>query len=523
MQGGVNMFTSIGREIPDDIAMDREIRPFKGAFAYTPSGTKATTYLSSSRPGEKKIVNSLKEVIQLVGLEDGMTISFHHHLRFGDYVINLVLDTIAEMGIKDLTFTATGHHPIPDSFIRHIENGVITRIEHTIVLEELGTVAAKGLLKRPIVVRSHGGRPRAIEAGDLPIDVSFIAAPTADTYGNINGVDGPSFCGALGYAVADAQYARKVVAVTNNLVDYPLDYISIPQTDVDYVVVVDKIGDPTKIASGGGIRMTKDPRDIKIAQDIIKVIEASGLIKNGFSFQAGTGGISLAVTKYLENIMKKNDVRGSFLMGGITSSSVDLLRKGLFKVAFDVQSFDLGAAASLRQDRNHIEVSASMYANPHNKGCIVNMLDIVILSTLEVDTKFNANVLTGSDGIMRTGPGGHSDASAGAKLTILATPLLRGRIPVVVEDVVSVTAPGETIDVVVTEYGVAVNPARHDLIELLKDAGVKLVRIEDLRVLAEKIAGKPKQLEVTDKVIGIVEYRDGSIIDVVRQPLAYRE
>jgi citrate lyase subunit alpha/citrate CoA-transferase len=514
------MKVATGRQIPDQIPGRREVRPYAGPFAFVPTGVKVAPPLSMVRPGEKKVVDSLREAIRLAGLKDGMTISFHHHLRFGDYVINMVLDTIAEMGIKDLKFTATGHHPVPESFIKHMENGVITRIEHAVLVDQLGVAVARGLLKEPVTIRSHGGRPRAIEAGELPIDVAFIAAPTADTYGNLNGIDGPSHCGSLGYAVADAQYAKCVVAVTDNLVPYPLRYISIPQTNVDYVVPVSKIGDPTKIATGA-IRKTSNPRDILIAQQIIKVMEASGLVQPRFSFQAGTGGVSLAVTQFLTEIMQQRDIRGSFLMGGITGSTVGLLEKGLFDIIFDVQSFDLDAVASLGRNPNHCEVSASFYANPHNKGCVVNLLDVVILSALEVDTKFNVNVLTGSDGVMRTGPGGHQDTAAGSKLTIIGTPLLHGRIPAIVDDVVTVVTPGETVDVVVTEYGVAVNPLRQDLIDRMKDARLPLASIEDLKLKAEKLAGKPKAPEFTDQIVGVVEYRDGSVIDVVRQPRSW--
>ena len=45
--------------------------------------------------------------MEQAGLRDGMTISFHHHLRNGDYVLNMVLDEAAKMGVKDLTVNAS--------------------------------------------------------------------------------------------------------------------------------------------------------------------------------------------------------------------------------------------------------------------------------------------------------------------------------------------------------------------------------------------------------------------------------
>ena len=99
-------------------------------------------------------------------------------------------------------------------------------------------------MENPVVIRSHGGRARAITAGDIHIDVAFLGAPSSDEYGNINGTQGKATCGSLGYAMIDAKYADQVVAITDSLVPYPNTPISIPQTDVDYVVVVDEIGDP---------------------------------------------------------------------------------------------------------------------------------------------------------------------------------------------------------------------------------------------------------------------------------------
>ena len=48
--------------------------------------------------------------------------------------------------------------------------------------------------------------------------------------------------------MVDAKYADQVVIITDTLVPFPNTPISIPQTDVDYVVEVDAIGDPAGIA-----------------------------------------------------------------------------------------------------------------------------------------------------------------------------------------------------------------------------------------------------------------------------------
>jgi len=365
-------------------------------------------------------------------------------------------------------------------------------------------------------MRTHGGRARAIECGQLKIDVAFIAAPAADDYGNVNGVQGPAACGSLGYAFPDAEFASNVVAVTDHLVEYPLSPVSIPQTRVDYVVKVDKVGDPKGIVSGT-TRITKDPVGLKIADSAAKVIKAAGLIKDGFSFQTGAGGASLATAHFVRQMMEEDNVSGSFALGGITGYMVEMLEKGLFKKVMDVQGFDLDAIRSIATNPNHLEIGANYYASPFNNGCAVNKLDAVILGATEIDTDFNVNVVTGSDGLIMGGSGGHADAAAGAKVTIVVANLLRGRLPIIVDKVLTATTPGETIDVLVTERGIAVNPRRADLREMLLAAGLPVKEISTLKTEAEKIAGVPDQLITGDRVVAVVEYRDGTIIDVVRQ------
>jgi len=163
-------------------------------------------------------------------------------------------------------------------------------------------------------------------------------------------------------------------------------------------------------------------------------------------------------------------------------------------------------------------MSASLYGNPHTKSPIVNSLDVMILGATEIDTDFNVNVVTGSDGIIMGASGGHNDCAAGSKLTIIVTNLLKGRLCVVRDHVTTITTPGETVDVLVTEYGIAINPRRTDLLEKLKDSGLPLVDIEELREIGIRLTGAPKAQEFTDRIIGVVEYRDGTVIDVVRQP-----
>jgi len=210
---------------------------------------------------------------------------------------------------------------------------------------------------------------------------------------------------------------------------------------------------------------------------------------------------------------------GSFGTGGITGVFVDMLEMGLFKVLYDVQSFDIPSIESIKKNPNHIEMSSSFYANPHNKGAMVNSLDVVVLSATEVDLKFNVNVITDSNGIIMGASGGHSDTAAGANLAVIVVPLLRNRLPMVRDRVHTIVTPGESVDVIVTEYGIAVNPLRKDVLANLQDKGLLLKTIEELQEIAYSLAGKPEDIPVSDEIVGIVEYRDGTILDVIRKPL----
>ena len=507
---------AVGREIPEYIDGLGELTPFKGINKIEPTTKKAGAKIRMNKPGEEKLVATLEDAIKKSGLKDGMTISFHHHMRNGDTLVNRVLDIIARMGIKDITLApsslGTCHAPVID----HIKNGVVTGIQSSGLREPLGDELSKGILKKPVIIRSHGGRARAIEDGELHIDVAFIAAPSCDKMGNINGVNGKSACGSLGYAIVDAQYADYVIAVTDNLVDFPNLPASINQTMVDCVCVVDEIGDPKKIVSGA-IRFSDNPRDLLIARNAVKAIVNSGYFKNGFVYQTGAAGASLAVTKLLREEMIKNNIKASLGLGGITSQLVELHEEGLMDALYDTQCFDLNAVESIRKNPKHYEISASFYANPNTSGPAVNNLDFVMLGALEIDTDFNVNVMTKSDGTINQAIGGHQDTAVGAKMSVILAPLLRGRIPIIVDKVTTICTPGEAVDVICTDYGIVVNPKRTDLIERFKKAGIELKTIQEMKDFAERLTGKPDPVEFTDEIVAVVEYRDGSIIDVIKK------
>ena len=459
-----------------------------------------------------KLISSIRQAIEQSGLQDGMTVSFHHHLRNGDFVLNMVMEEIAQLGIKDLTVNASSLFDIHAPLLNHIENKVVTGLAADYISAGLGRAISQGILEKPVQFRTHGGRPKDIALGRTPIDVAFIAAPTADAMGNCSGKYGKSACGSLGYAYADAMYAKKVVVITDNLVEYPLQDVSISEKYVDYVVTVDAIGDPKGIVSGT-TKITRDPVGLVMAKLAARVIEASGLLKDGFAFQTGAGGASLAVAKYLKDIMLEKNIKGSFGLGGITGYMVDMLQAGCFEKLMDVQCFDLTAVESLRDNPCHHEISAMQYAAPGEPNVAVDSLDVVILGATEIDTDFNVNVHTDSNGLIMGGSGGHSDTAAGAKLSMIIAPLFRARLPIITDRVTCISTPGKDIDVLVTQGGIAVNPRQAELKQRLVDAGLPIVDIHELKEKAERITGKPAKLPKGDRVVAEVIGRNGDILD----------
>lgn len=480
---------------------------------------KVTIPLLQKETEDNKITATLEEAVRKSGLKDGMTISFHHHFRAGDYIVNMVLDVLAKMGFKNLTLAASSLTTCHDPVIGHIKSGLITKIHTSGMRGALADAVSDGLMDEPVVFWSHGARATAIAEGRLHIDVAFLGAPSSDPYGNSNGYtregEGKSICGSMGYARIDAQYADHVIIITDNIVPYPNVPFAISQRYVDQIVVVPSIGDPEKIMSGA-TRFTKKPGDLLIAENTAEVIVNSGYFYDGFSLQTGSGGAALAVTRFLSDYMREKNVHASFAIGGITGVMTKLHEEGLIKKILDVQSFDLEAANSLKNNHLHQQIDADYYADPFKVGTAVNLLDVVILSALEVDVDFNVNVLTGSDGVIRGAIGGHPDTAAGAALSIVVCPLFRGRIPSVLNHVNTVVTPGDTVDIIVTDQGIAVNPKRADLKETLKRAHIDVVDIHELQKRAESVTGVPEPIHFGDKIVGVVTYRDGSVIDVIK-------
>lgn len=495
------MLNILGREGLDN--------PFKGAFAKQKKSSYNFTKCVTPTFGL-----NLDKVLDTLKMQDGMTISFHHHLRNGDFVLTMVMEKLRERGLKNLTVMASSIFPTHKILVDCMKDKTVTQLMTSYMSGPVAEAVSRGLCEKPVLMTTHGGRPRMILEKEVAIDVAFLAAPAIDKKGAISGSEGQSSCGSLGYAVADAECAKKVVAITDNVCE-KVNRPDIKAGFTDFVVEVDRIGDPKGIVSGT-TQITKDPIGLKIARDCRTLIEFSGLFKNGFSMQTGAGGISLAVSAEVKRQMLKKKIQGSFGCGGITAYFVEMLEKGLFKDLYDVQCFDLNSVASIEKNIQHHKISANEYANPNNPDHVAGKLDVVILGASEIDTDFNVNVTTGSDGIILGGSGGHADTAAGAKLTIIVSKLFNARISCLVDKVRTVTTPGETVDALVTERGIAINPKHTELIAKLKnETGLKILTIDELLELAQSFTGKPKSLPRSGKAIGYSCYRDGTILDTI--------
>jgi citrate lyase subunit alpha/citrate CoA-transferase len=506
-----------GRTVPTHVNGKAQI-PYQGVGGFQPEEKKAGPPIRACQDypenGDKRVPD-LKTALEKCGLRDGMTISSHHHLRNGDRVALKALEAAQELGVKDLMWLPSASFPCHEPVIGLMEEGVVHHIEGS-MNGPLGRYTSEGKMRGLGVLRSHGGRWQAIQDGDVHIDIAVIAAPTADPFGNANGSHGPSACGSLGFALADSIYADYVILVSDNVVPFPCIPWQIQGNNVDFVVEVDSIGDPSKIVSGT-TQITKSPDRLLIAEYVARFVRDAGIMKDGFSFQAGAGGIALAFAQFLKEMMKDAGVKARFVRGGSTQYLVEMLEEGLTEYILDGQTFDLAAVDSIASNPHHVPTSPFTSYNYHGKGNFASMVDAVVLGATEVDVNFNGNVNTHSDGVLLHGIGGWQNCLFSG-CTILAVPAVRDRIPVLVDEVTTLTGPGELIDVVVTERGIAVNPGRDDLLDAVKDSALPIRSIQEIKEEVEGIiGGKPQPPNLTDQPVAVIKWVDGTVLDTVWQ------
>jgi len=507
---------AVGRRVPAEVN-GRAQTPFLGVGRFEPSGRVAAPPIRACHqyPLDKR-APSLRAALEKVGLRDGMTIGMHHHMRNGDMIAVPLFDTIAEMGVKDIVFAPSALFPCHEPLIKHLESGVIHHIEGS-MNGPIGRFCSEGRMRGLGVLRSHGGRYQAIQDGDLHVDIGLIPAPSADMMGNATGAYGPSACGSLGFALADSEYADHVIVVTDHLVEVPCIPWEIQGMNVDVVVEMEKIGDPSKIVSGT-TQITKSPTRLLIAEYVADFIEAAGYL--GKPFQAGAGGIALASVKFIAERMRAQGLRAPFARGGSTKVLVEMLDEGLIGAILDGQTFDLDGVRSIGAHPRHVPTTPFTSYNYHGKGNWAPYVATAVLGATEVDLEFRANVVTHSDGLLLHGIGGWQNTLFG-ECSILAFPLYRGRIPIVVEQVTTVCAPGEMIGAVITERGIAVNPRHRNgpaILERLKGSKLPLTTIEELHDIARRLCGAPQPPEIDrDHPVAVVKWVDGTVIDTIHR------
>ncbi|MFA5289865.1 MAG: citrate lyase subunit alpha, partial [Candidatus Izemoplasmatales bacterium] len=208
--------------------------PFTGSESYR--DRQRSLISEKTQNAQPQFITSLDQAFDLLHIEDHMTLSFHHHLRSGDFLINQVADLLIHKGISAI-------HLAPSSIFPQyllgplIEKGIVHNLYTSYLNGPLSQQIRSRKLKGNLIMQTHGGRARAIESGELQIDVAFLSCPVVDREGNGSGAFGQSACGTLGYALSDMLYAKKVVLVTDTIVDR-LDRFQFEGRYVDMVVQI---------------------------------------------------------------------------------------------------------------------------------------------------------------------------------------------------------------------------------------------------------------------------------------------
>ncbi len=465
---------------------------------------------ASADQSDKQLAN-LSAAFDRFDIGDGAVLSFHHHYRNGDQLMNAVLEEAARRGLRGLTIAPSSLFPVHAPLAAHINSGVIGDVITDYAKGAVTDAMLSSALRGPALLQSHGGRARAISTGELKIDVAFVGASLAQADGACTGRGGALPCGPLGYAMVDTAFARRTVVCSHEITVGTIPHTDIPAQQVDAVIPFPNPGEVSGIASDTTLA-SQTPQARQIGDLVAQVIAATGLMRDGLSLQTGAGGYSLSAVTVIGHAMAHAGVRGSFLSGGITGSHVALQQAGLFERIHDVQCFDGGAVQSSITNPDHLAMSAAQYASPLMPDAVVNGLGVMILGAVEVDSQFNVNVTIGGDGRLIGGPGGHPDAAQGAALTIVTTGLTAGGFAKLVDHARGVTTHGKSVDVIVTDQGIAVNPRRPDIASDLRRAGIDVSTFAQLSELALDAAQRSR-CEPAKVPRLLIEDRAGGLLD----------
>jgi len=511
---------ALGRDVP------AEYRPFKGPeIDYVP---KFLPEVFRGTKCESKVRASLRAAIERTGLKDGDTVSFHHGLRNGDKVLELVMRELIEMRFKGLAVAPTSLFPCQIPVIMEaIEKGVVSQIKGGSVRGDLGNLVAKGGMPKIFETRSHSGRAADIETGQLVVDVAFCGASCSDRFGNCSGWRGNpnSMFGYMSFMVPDSRFSRKAfVVVTDRLIPEVSPFLSIGMQQVTDVVEVESIGDNHGLDSGetstSGI---SHERRITLS-NIVAVVKSLDVKGRRPCLQLGSGA-GLAAIDHLAS----EGILIDMMIGGITEDLIAAVNSGLVAQLYNGQCFDRVAAITMRS-LWHATTPMDMiqYGSPY-RAPVTGLLDVALLGAIEVDRNFDVNVSTFSTGIPSKAIGGHTEVARGADVTIVQAPLSRKGWPILREAVTTISTPGRYfVDFVMTNHGMIVNDKptnpkavrNLELKEKMSKMGVTFISMDDAVEKAKSLASefpKPIYPEFGDKIVGVVKYLDGTAIDSIRE------
>ena len=524
---------ALGRDVPTGIG-GRSFRPFAGSHAeMTEDATSPARIPRRPFSGASK-VTTLEDAFAV--LRDGDGVSFPHYYRNGgDRFLRAVVGELRRRALREIRLIGNAYFGELDYLVEAVKDGTVAYVYGNPYGGLAKAVAAGALLPLRVMGCSHGGRQRDIVVGAEPIRLAVFPASAADPWGNASGVLGKKEerCGPLGLFDADVRHADYSCVCAGTVFDRFLAHRSISMEHVDFVVPFSGVGNAAGIGAGTlDLGRIMSPANLALADTVMRLLGAAGLLRDGVAFQSGSGA-SLAILQRLSDHFVANHLKASFTIGGITQIHVDMLRRGAVELILHGQLFQPtdDVFDSLLNDPGPQEVTTSIYANLACKGTLTPLLDFAILSCAEIDRAFNVNTVTGYDGRFVGGIGGGPNVGR-AKLTIIFTTLAgfskrRGQAyPSIRERVNAVTMPGELVDVVITEEDAVINPAsRSPYAGALRDnaaaAGVPLITIDELIAKADRAARALGPLmpepSCTGEAVEIVKADDGSILDVVRQ------
>jgi len=511
-----------------------EYKPFNGAFNPDPQeGRYWGRPVVRKIPHRKNKVTTLDEVMDVI--RDGDIISYPHYYRLGDNGLKMIVDKLREKGKSDIIIYGNAFFDHTDPWLAEAIRDGILRGFYGNPYRKLGAhVTAGNFLPWTSIGFSHGNRVRKLQTGEVKVRVAFGPVPIADIYGNANGLLGKEDekCGPVGLFDADTLYADYTCLLAGTVSEMLIMPTPLSMETVDFVVPVDSPSKNTGIGSGtlDVAKAKANPFNAQVADNVTRVMQASGVVKDNFAFQVGSGA-GLIVLENIRQMLKKEKIQANFTIGGITYLHVEMLEEGTVRHLMHGQLFEPNTAMfqSMLNHPNHHEITTAYYASVANKESAVNMLDLAVLSALEVDLEFNLNTVCAGGRIIG-GIGGGQDVAAGADLTIIFLPLATGKdgkgFPKVVDKVFTRTTPGEVIDVVVTEEYAAVNPASRSsykdaILERGASFGLNLISMEELHAKsvarAEGFGTIPPALPTTDEIVHAIEWRDGTLLDVIRK------